>query len=82
MIELPLTELKHGEIGIISFIKTGHRRGHWKCPVFEKRLMEMGLTPSTEVIVVKSAPFNGPLEISVRGSRLALGRGMSKRILW
>jgi DtxR family Mn-dependent transcriptional regulator len=80
MIELPLTELRHGEIGIVSFIKTGHRRGHWKCPGFEKRLMDMGLTPGTEVLVVKSAPFHGPLEIYVRGSRLALGRGMAKRI--
>jgi DtxR family Mn-dependent transcriptional regulator len=80
MIELPLTELRNGEIGIVSFIKTGYRRGNWKCPGFEKRLMDMGLTPGTEVLVVKSAPFHGPLEISVRGSRLALGRGMAKRI--
>ena len=80
MIELPLTELRKGEIGIVSFIKAGHRRGHWKCPGFEKRLMDMGLTPGTEVMVVKSAPFHGPLEVSVKGSRLALGRGMAKRI--
>jgi len=31
--------------------------------------------------VVKSAPFNGPLEVYVRGSRLAIGRGMASRIL-
>ena len=80
MTELPLTELRNGEIGIVSSIKTGHRRGHWKCLGFEKRLMDMGLTPGTEVLVVKSAPFHGPLEISVRGSRLAMGRGMAKRI--
>jgi DtxR family Mn-dependent transcriptional regulator len=40
----------------------------------------MGLTPGTEVTVVKSAPFHGPLEILVRGSRLALGRGMTEII--
>jgi len=40
----------------------------------------MGLTPGTKVTVVKSAPFHGPLEILVRGSRLALGRGMAERI--
>jgi DtxR family Mn-dependent transcriptional regulator len=34
----------------------------------------------TKVTVVKSAPFRGPLEILVRGSRLALGRGMAQRI--
>jgi len=42
--------------------------------------MDMGLTPGTTVTVVKSAPFHGPLEILVRGSRLALGRGMAERI--
>jgi len=42
--------------------------------------MDMGLTPGTEILVVKSAPFHGPVEILVRGSRLALGRGMAERI--
>jgi Fe2+ transport system protein FeoA len=82
--EVPLTALKDGEIGIIISVKAGHgrgrgrRRGRWG---FEKRLMDMGLTPGTKVTVVKSAPFHGPLEILVRGSRLAIGRGMAERIL-
>jgi len=42
--------------------------------------MDMGLTPGTEVIVVKSALFHGPIAVSVRGSRLALGRGVAERI--
>jgi len=33
------------------------------------------------VTVVKSAPFNGPVEILVRGSRLVLGRGIAERVL-
>ncbi len=41
----------------------------------------MGLTPGTKVTVVKSAPLNGPLEVHVRGSRLAIGRGMAERII-
>nr|NIQ07070.1 ferrous iron transport protein A [Candidatus Korarchaeota archaeon] len=32
------------------------------------------------IAVVKSAPFRGPLEVYVRGSRLAIGRGMAERI--
>lgn len=40
----------------------------------------MGLTPGTKVTVVNSAPFHGPLEVYVRGSRLAIGRGMAERI--
>jgi Fe2+ transport system protein FeoA len=92
--ELPLTELRNGETGVITstdFSSQGrhmgrHRgRGHWRkhfrVARFAKRLSDLGLTPGTKVTVVKSAPFNGPLEVSVRGSRLAIGRGMASRIL-
>jgi len=75
-LELPLTALKDGDSGIITDIKAnpGRVRG------FQKRLMDLGLTPGTKVTVVKSAPFRGPVEVHVRGSRLALGRGMAERI--
>jgi len=78
-LEVPLTALSGGQTGTVISIKTGHGRGRggWG---FEKRLTDMGLTPGTKVTVVKSAPFHGPLEILVRGSRLALGRGMAERI--
>ena len=45
-----------------------------------QRLMDLGLTPGSKVVVVKSAPFNGPVEILVRGSRIALGREVASRI--
>ncbi|MFQ6094789.1 MAG: ferrous iron transport protein A [Candidatus Bathyarchaeia archaeon] len=85
IVQLPLTALKDGETGIITSIASGsgRRRGRaggrgWG---FQKRLMDMGLTPGTTITVVKSAPFRGPVEILVRGSRLALGRGMAERVL-
>jgi DtxR family Mn-dependent transcriptional regulator len=71
-IPLSISQLKEGERGKVSFI-----RGEQKVL---QRLSDMGLTPGTEVTVVKSAPFHGPLEILVRGSRLALGRGMTEII--
>ena len=74
--EVALTALREGEAGTVSSIRAGHGRGR----VFEKRLMDMGLTPGTRVSIVKSAPFHGPIELRVRGSRLALGRGMAERI--
>jgi Fe2+ transport system protein FeoA len=85
-LELPLTKLKDGESGTIVSITTSHGRGHayghryhqWG---FKKRLEDMGLTPGTEVTVVKSAPFHGPVELKVRGARMAIGRGMAERIL-
>jgi len=89
-LEVPLTALRNGQIGKVTSIKTGHGHGHGighghgrgrgRCWGFEKRLNDMGLTPGTRVTVVKSAPFHGPLEILVRGSRLALGRGMAERV--
>lgn len=79
--ELPLTALKNGESGTIRSINGSSGRGGGRGWGFRKRLMDMGLTPGTRVTVVKSAPFRGPVEVHVRGSRLALGRGMAERIV-
>lgn len=71
-IPISICQLKEGAHGRISFIRGGHN--------VLQRLCDMGLTPGTEVTVVKSAPFHGPTEILVRGSRLALGRGVTETI--
>jgi Fe2+ transport system protein FeoA len=78
--EVPLIELKNGETGIVTSIRYTHGQHGGRAWGFKKRLMDMGLTPGTKVTVVKTAPFHGPLEILVRGSRLAIGRGMAQRI--
>lgn len=44
------------------------------------RLTTMGLLPGREVVVVRNQ-MAGPLIVSVRGSQLALGRGLAMRIL-
>ena len=80
-VELPLTAMKEGESGIIKSIASSPGRGRGGGWGFKKRLLDMGLTPGTKVTVIKSAPFGGPIEVHVRDSRLALGRGMAKRIL-
>lgn len=69
---VPLTNLLDGQKGIVSFIEGG--RGT------PQRLADLGLTPHTEIKVVKSAIFRGPLMVSVRGTTLAIGRGMASRI--
>ncbi len=45
------------------------------------RLLDLGLVPGTKLSFVRSAPFGGPIEISVRGSALAIGREMARKIL-
>lgn len=37
-----------------------------------RRLLELGLTPGTEVAIVGVSPLGDPLELSVRGSRLSI----------
>ena len=39
---------------------------------YRQRLMTMGLTPQTEIQVIRRAPMGDPIEIEVRGSLLSL----------
>jgi Fe2+ transport system protein FeoA len=43
------------------------------------RLCAMGLTPGVELMIVQDA--GGPILLSVRDSRLAVGRGMAQKIV-
>jgi Fe2+ transport system protein FeoA len=44
-----------------------------------KRLATLGLTPGTQLCIVQDG--GGPLVISVRDSRIALGRGLAHKIM-
>lgn len=68
----PLTALKEGEKAIMVYALGG--KG------LIKRLSEMGLTPGTEILIKRTAPFHGPIQIIVRGVSLALGRGIASKI--
>ena len=39
-----------------------------------KRMLEMGLTPGTEIEILGTAPMGDPLEVLLRGYRLSLRR--------
>ena len=67
-----LSELKAGQVGKIQFIRGGH--------TVLQRLLDMGLTPGTKITLIKAAPFEGPIEIFVRGSKLAIGRGIASKV--
>ncbi len=68
-----LTELKSGEEAVIKRVEGGREA--------KQRLMDMGLTEGTKVSVRKRAPFRGPIEVSVRGSNLAIGHGLASKIV-
>jgi len=44
------------------------------------RLTAMGLLPGTEIEVIRNSA-HGPFIISVKGTRLVLGRGMAHKII-
>jgi DtxR family Mn-dependent transcriptional regulator len=69
---IALSELKEGQTGRISFIRGGHN--------VLQRLLDMGLTPSTKITLIKAAPFEGPIQVLVRGSKLAIGRGIASKV--
>jgi DtxR family Mn-dependent transcriptional regulator len=67
-----LSNLKPGEEGRVAFLRGGRHA--------TQRIMDMGLTPGTYVKMVKAAPFRGPVEVEVRGTSLALGRGLANHV--
>jgi DtxR family Mn-dependent transcriptional regulator len=66
---ISIRELKGGKFGKISFIRGEHK--------VLQRLLDMGLTPGTKIKVLKVAPMDGPVEVAVRGSKLALGQDIA-----
>lgn len=49
--------------------------------VLRRRLLDMGLTPNTIVLVRKKAPLGDPIEIFLRGYELTLRVEEAKHIL-
>ncbi|HNT61201.1 MAG TPA: FeoA family protein, partial [Candidatus Bilamarchaeaceae archaeon] len=68
-----LSLMRPGESGKIVLVSGGKAA--------RDRLMEMGLTPGTKITVRHTSTRHGPMEICVRSSCLALGRGIAEKIL-
>lgn len=61
-----LDKLPLGQEAIIAKVVGGEGS------ILRRRLLDMGLTPRTRVMVRKRAPLGDPLEISLRGYELTL----------
>jgi len=68
----PLTKLGVGESGKVHFIRGGRSQ--------LEKLNSIGMTRNTEVKMLHAAPLRGPVEISVRGCKFCLGRGIASNI--
>ncbi|MDD5338648.1 MAG: metal-dependent transcriptional regulator [Dehalococcoidales bacterium] len=62
---IAVSQLKENQKGKVVFIRGDNK--------VLRRLLDMGLTPGTQISISRIAPFKGPVEIAVRGSKLALG---------
>lgn len=69
---MTLDNLKTGSIGIIKSIGGEG--------ALRRRLLDMGLTPNTKVMVRKVAPLGDPIEIFLRSYELTLRQDDAKKI--
>lgn len=69
---IPIVSLKNNQEGKVSFI-----RGNYKVM---RRLLDMGVTIGAFISVIKVAPLGGPVEVAVRGSKLAIGRDIARNV--
>jgi Fe2+ transport system protein FeoA len=67
-----LSEVANGKKGIILEFETGER--------LFNRLVSMGINRGNEFTVVRNS-HHGPVVVDIDGSRFAVGRGMSEKIL-
>ena len=71
--EKTLDKLVIGEFGDVKFIG-----GEGK---IRRRMLDMGITPGTEVYLRKKAPLGDPIEITLRGYELTLRKAEACFIL-
>ncbi len=67
--------LNEQRIGVRCRIKAVHGEG-----ALRRRLLDMGLTPKTEVMIRKVAPMGDPIELHLRGYELTIRIDDAKKI--
>ncbi|HSA37540.1 MAG TPA: metal-dependent transcriptional regulator [Methanoregula sp.] len=69
---VPVTSLRPGQKGTIAFIRGDSS--------VVQRLTDLGLTLKTDILLIRKAPLLGPVEISVRKTRLAIDHVIADHI--
>jgi DtxR family Mn-dependent transcriptional regulator len=69
---VPVTALQPGQKGTIAFIRGDSS--------VVQRLTDLGLTLKTDIRLIRTAPLLGPVEISVRKTRLAIDHAIADHI--
>ncbi len=68
-----LSEFAIGERGVVKRITAEGK--------IRRRLLDMGVTPKTSILLRKAAPLGDPLEVSLRGYELTLRKSEAQCIL-
>lgn len=71
---MTLDKLKPGSDAIIKSVECSEL-------LLRKHILDMGLTPGTEVTMIKAAPMGDPLEIRLRGYELTLRKADAAKIV-
>ncbi len=70
---IQLTNLPLNQLAKVEHISAGRNATH--------RLSGLGITVGTSIRIISQAPFRGPIQIEVRNTRLAIGRGLAQKIM-
>ncbi|MBL7054365.1 ferrous iron transport protein A [Candidatus Woesearchaeota archaeon] len=71
--EIPLSKLKSGEIGIIKQLRGGLE--------FQRTVNSLGVIVGKRIKVISVQPLMGPVVISMDNMQIAIGRGMATKII-
>ena len=69
---MPLSMVQAGQRVILVTIDAGDN--------LRSRLAAMGMVPNTEILIVSNSR-PGPFVVNVKGTRIAIGRGMAHKVI-
>lgn len=61
---VPLSELQENQQATVAWVEAGHP--------YAARFRDLGFVPGSQLVTRIKAPFRGPIEFEVRGSRFCL----------
>ncbi len=70
---MPLNMLGSGASAEVMGVRGGHGMA--------RRMADMGLTPGARIEIASDGASNGPVIVKIMDMRIAIGRGMSRRIM-
>lgn len=78
-----MSELPEKSSRTLNDLQPGHRariRRHQSEGAVRQRLLDLGLMPNVEVIMVRSAPLDDPIELKLEATSISLRRKEARTI--